>query len=136
MKSNVSVARELGYLKAKESTFISAKEANKLPDDKVMIICTGAQGEGNAVLMRLANGGHKTLEVHEGDTIMFSSSVVPGNERSVQNLRDALCRKGAKIIHYAMMDVHAGGHAPIEDLKMMLNLINQNSLYLLKVTIT
>jgi len=125
MKSNVSVARELGYLKAKESTFISAKEANKLPDDKVMIICTGAQGEGNAVLMRLANGGHKTLEVHEGDTIMFSSSVVPGNERSVQNLRDALCRKGAKIIHYAMMDVHAGGHAPIEDLKMMLNLINQ-----------
>ncbi len=123
MKSNVSVARELGYLKAKESTFISAKEANKLPDDKVMIICTGAQGEGNAVLMRLANGGHKTLEVHEGDTIMFSSSVVPGNERSVQNLRDALCRKGAKIIHYAMMDVHAGGHAPIEDLKMMLNLI-------------
>ena len=123
MKSNVAVAKALGYLKAKESTFISAKEANKLPDNRVMIICTGAQGEGNAVLMRLANGGHKTLEVHKGDTIIFSSSVVPGNERSVQNLRDALCRKGAKIIHYTMMDVHAGGHAPIEDLKMMLNLM-------------
>ena len=123
MKSNVLVARELGYLKAKKSTFISAKEANKLQDNKILIICTGAQGEGNAVLMRLANGGHKILEVHKGDTIIFSSSVVPGNEKSVQNLRDALCRKGAKIIHYNMMDVHAGGHAPIEDLKMMINLI-------------
>ena len=123
MKSNVLVARELGYLKAKKSTFISAKEANKLQDNKILIICTGAQGEGNAVLMRLANGGHKILEVHKGDTIIFSSSVVPGNEKSVQNLRDALCRKGAKIIHYNMMDVHAGGHAPIEDLKMMLNLM-------------
>jgi len=123
MKSNVLVARELGYLKAKKSTFISAKEANKLQDNKILIICTGAQGEGNAVLMRLANGGHKILEVHKGDTIIFSSSVVPGNEKSVQNLRDALCRKGAKIIHYTMMDVHAGGHAPIEDLKMMLNLM-------------
>jgi len=80
MKSNVSVARELGYLKAQKSTFVSAKEANKLPDNKILIICTGAQGEGNAVLMRLANGGHKTLEVHKGDTIIFSSSVVPGNE--------------------------------------------------------
>ena len=123
MKSNVSVARELGYLKAQKSTFISTKEANSLPDDKILILCTGAQGEGNAVLMRLANGEHKTLEVHKGDTIIFSSSVVPGNERSVQNLRDVLCHKGAKIIHYDMMDVHAGGHAPIEDLKMMLNLI-------------
>ena len=123
MKSNVLVARKLGYLKAKTSTFISAKEANKLPDNKVLIICTGAQGEGNAVLMRLANGEHKTLKINKGDTIIFSSSVVPGNERSVQNLRDALCHRGAKIIHYAMMDVHAGGHAPIEDLKMMLNLI-------------
>jgi len=123
MKSNVAVAQGLGYLKAQKSTFISAKEANSLPDNKVLILCTGAQGEGNAVLMRLANGGHKTLEVHKGDTIIFSSSVVPGNERTVQNLRDALCRKGAKIIHYAMMDVHAGGHAPVEDLKIMLNLI-------------
>jgi len=123
-------------LRRKKALLFQQKKQTNFQMYKVMIICTGAQGEGNAVLMRLANGGHKTLEVHEGDTIMFSSSVVPGNERSVQNLRDALCRKGAKIIHYAMMDVHAGGHAPIEDLKMMLNLINQNSLYLLKVTIT
>jgi len=123
MKTNVAIARELGYLKIKKGTIISPKEANKLPDNRIVIICTGAQGEGNAVLMRLATGEHKTLEIHNGDTIIFSSSVVPGNEQTVQNLRDALYRKGAKVIHYAMMDVHTGGHAPIEDLKMMINLV-------------
>lgn len=123
MKANVAIARELGYLKAKKYTLISPKQANDLPDNKVLILCTGAQGEGNAVLMRLATGEHRLLKIHSGDTVIFSSSVVPGNERTVQNLRDALCRKGSKVIHYEMMDVHAGGHAPIEDLKMMLNLI-------------
>lgn len=123
MKTNVAVAKELGYLKVKPDTLISAKEATKLPDDRVLIICTGAQGEGNAVLMRLATGEHRFLQIQSNDTVIFSSSVVPGNERTVQSLRDALCRKGAKVIHYAMMDVHAGGHAPVEDLKMMINLI-------------
>ena len=123
MKANVSVAKELGYLKVKKDTLISPQEANRLPDNKVLILCTGAQGEGNAVLMRLATGEHRFLKIHPNDTIIFSSSVVPGNERTIQNLRDALWRKGAKVIHYKMMDVHAGGHAPIEDLKMMLNLI-------------
>ncbi len=123
MKSNVAIAKELGYLKINKYTLISPKQANDLPDNKVMIICTGAQGEDNAVLMRLATGEHRSLKIHPKDTVIFSSSVVPGNERSVQNLRDALYRKGAKVIHYEMMDVHAGGHAPIEDLKMMINLI-------------
>jgi len=123
MKANVAIARELGYLKVKKYTLINPKQANELPDDKVLILCTGAQGEGNAVLMRLATGEHRLLKIHPGDTVIFSSSVVPGNERTVQNLRDTLCRKGTKVIHYEMMDVHAGGHAPIEDLKIMINLI-------------
>jgi ribonuclease J len=123
MKANVAIAKELGYLKTKKYTLISPKQANALPDNKVLILCTGAQGEGNAVLMRLATGEHRSLEIHPKDTVIFSSSVVPGNERSVQNLRDALYHKGAKVIHYEMMDVHAGGHAPSEDLKMMLNLV-------------
>jgi len=123
MKANVAIAKELGYLKTEKHTLISPKQANALPDNKVLILCTGAQGEGNAVLMRLATGEHRSLEIHPKDTVIFSSSVVPGNERSVQNLRDALYRKGAKVIHYEMMDVHAGGHAPSEDLKMMLNLV-------------
>jgi len=123
MKANVSIARELGYLKVNKYTLITPKQANDLPDNKVLILCTGAQGEGNAVLMRLATGEHRFLKIHPKDTIIFSSSVVPGNERTIQNLRDALYRKGAKVIHYEMMDVHAGGHAPSEDLKMMINLI-------------
>lgn len=122
MKANIAIAQEMGYLKIKKGTLISVKEASRLADHKVLIICTGAQGEDNAVLMRLANDQHKHLEISPNDTIIFSSSVVPGNERSVQNLRDILCRKGAKVIHYEMMDIHAGGHAHIEDLKMMLNL--------------
>jgi ribonuclease J len=123
MKTNVEIARKLGYLKIKRHTLISPKQANELSDNKVVVLCTGAQGEGNAVLMRLATGEHRFLKIHPGDTVVFSSSVVPGNERTVQNLRDVLCRKGVKVIHYEMMDVHAGGHAPIEDLKIMLNLI-------------
>ncbi|MFH0907105.1 MAG: ribonuclease J [bacterium] len=123
MKANVAIATELGYLKIQKHTLISSKQANALPDNKVLIICTGAQGEGNAVLMRLATGEHRQLKLHPGDSIIFSSSVVPGNERTVQSLRDTLCRKGAKIIHYEMLDVHTGGHAPIEDLKMMINLV-------------
>ncbi len=123
MKANVAIARQLGYLKIKKYTLISPKQANQLPDNKVVILCTGAQGEGNAVLMRLATDEHRFLKIHPKDTVIFSSSVVPGNERTVQNLRDVLCRKGNKVINYEMMDVHAGGHAPIEDLKMMINLV-------------
>lgn len=122
MKTNVAIAREMGYLKVKKGTLISAKESNKLPDEKVLVLCTGAQGEDNAVLMRLANDQHKHLEIYPEDTILFSSSVVPGNERSVHNLRDVLCRKGARIIHYEMMDIHAGGHGRTDDLKKMIEL--------------
>ncbi len=119
MKTNVAIARELGYLKVKKHTLITTKQTNELPDNKVIIICTGAQGEGNAVLMRLATDEHRVLRIHPGDTVIFSSSVVPGNERAVQGLRDALYRRDAKVIHYEMMDIHAGGHAPSEDLKTM-----------------
>lgn len=123
MKANVEIAKELGYLKIKKGTLIKPQDANDLPDNQVLILCTGAQGEDNAVLMRLANDQHKSLKMQAGDTVIFSSSVVPGNERSVQNLRDVICRKGARVIHYNMMDVHAGGHAPSEDLKILHNLL-------------
>lgn len=140
MRTNVEIAKELGYLKVKKGTLIKPQEANDLPDKEVLILCTGAQGEGNAVLMRLANDQHKFLKMHPTDTIIFSSSVVPGNERSVQNLRDVLCRKGAKVVHYKMMDVHAGGHAPSEDLKIIHNLLKpkyfmpiEGNYYMLKI---
>jgi ribonuclease J len=131
MKTNVEIARALGYLEVKKNTLIPINEVNDHPDNKVTIICTGAQGEGNAVLMRIVNGEHRFVKVHKNDTVIFSSSVVPGNERTVQGLKDGLYRRGAKVIHSTMLDVHAGGHARQEDLKMMINL--QRPKYLVPV---
>ncbi len=119
MKSNVAISQELGYMKIQKGTLIDIKQALKMPDDKVVIICTGAQGEDRAILMRIANGEHSMLRIEPGDTVVFSSSVIPGNERSVQRLKDTLYREGAEVVHYQMMDVHAGGHARQEDLKYM-----------------
>ncbi|PWB38898.1 MAG: ribonuclease J [Parcubacteria group bacterium] len=123
MKRNVELAQTLGYMKVRRGTLITLKDMRHYPDNKIIILCTGAQGEDNAVLMRIANREHKTLKVEKGDTIVFSSSVIPGNERSVQRLKDNLYRLGAEVIHYKMMDVHAGGHAKQEDLFDMIKMI-------------
>ncbi len=124
MKSNIEIAKELGYIKFHPKTIIDIKNVDNFPPNKVMIICTGAQGEKNASLMRIANGEHRSVRLMAGDTVVFSSSVIPGNERTVQRLKDTLFRKGAEVIHYQMMDVHAGGHAKADDVKLMIRLIN------------
>ncbi|MDD5342532.1 MAG: ribonuclease J [Patescibacteria group bacterium] len=124
MKTNVEIAQQLGYMKIKPGTLIGFEDMRRFPSQKLVILCTGAQGEGRAVLMRLANREHKRARIEKGDTIIFSSSVVPGNERSVQRLVDTLYREGAEVINYKMMDIHAGGHAKQEDLKLMLKLVN------------
>ena len=123
MKSNVEIAQKLGYLKIEKGTIIPSKKAADYPPQKIIVLCTGAQGEGNAVLMRIVNKEHKYIRVQKGDAIIFSSSVVPGNERSVQNLKDIFWRQGARVYHYKMMGIHAGGHAYEEELKIMINLI-------------
>ena len=123
MKDNIEIAHGLGYLKVKPHTFIEESEMKHISDEKIVVICTGAQGEKNAVLMRIANNEHRFLHIKKGDTIVFSSSVIPGNERTVQHLKDTLVKQGAKVIHYQMMDVHAGGHAKQEDLKLMMRLV-------------
>ncbi len=123
MRINVEIAKELGYLKAQKGTLIKAKQINDYPLHKTVLVGTGAQGEGNAVLMRIANQEHKHVQIQKDDAIVFSSSVVPGNERSVQSLKDLLWRQGARVYHYQMLDIHAGGHGQAEDLKMMINLI-------------
>lgn len=124
MKSNVAIAQALGYMKVQKHTLVDTKQALKLPDEEVVIICTGAQGEDRAVLMRIANGEHQMIQIEPGDTVVFSSSVIPGNERSVQRLKDTLYREGAEVVHYQMLDVHAGGHAKQEDLKLMHKMVN------------
>ena len=123
MRTNIEIANKLGYLKIRKGTLIKPEQMKNYPDDKVALMCTGAQGEGRAVLMRIVNREHKCVQIKKADTVIFSSSVVPGNERTVQNLKDQLYRQGASVVHYKMMDVHVGGHAQIEDLKMMINLI-------------
>ncbi len=124
LKSNMEIAKELGYIKVNPKTIVDIKNIEQYPLEKVVIICTGAQGEKNAALMRIANGEHRSVRLTKGDTVIFSSSVIPGNERTVQRLKDTLFRKGAEVIHYQMMDVHAGGHAKADDVKLMLRLLN------------
>lgn len=123
MKTNVEIAKRLGYMKFKKTTVISTRQMRDYPSNRIVILCTGAQGEENAVLMRIANREHRTLKVEKGDTVVFSSSVVPGNERAVQRLTDSLYREGADVINYTMVDIHAGGHAKQEDLKFAIRLV-------------
>jgi ribonuclease J len=124
MNDNIEIAHELGYLKFNPKIILqNDNEFRRLSDDKVVVLGTGAQGESNAFLMRVVNGEHRTVFLKEGDTVIFSSSVIPGNERTIQNLMDMVVRQGAKVIHYEMMDVHAGGHAKEEDLKLMMRLV-------------
>lgn len=123
MNDNVEVAHQIGYLKFNPATLIEDKDLRRYPDNKIIIIGTGAQGEGSAFLSRVVNKEHRVVELKEGDTVIFSSSVIPGNERSIQNLKDMIVRQRAKVIHYQMMDIHAGGHAKQEDLKLMMRLL-------------
>ncbi len=123
MISNVEVAHEIGYLKFNPKLLLSEEEFKRTPDKELLIIGTGAQGETNAFLARVVNGNHRTISLQENDTVIFSSSAIPGNERSVQQLMDLIVRQGASIINYRMLDIHAGGHGKEEDLKLMLRLM-------------
>lgn len=123
MKTNVEIAKEIGFLTYKKETLISSEESNKLPPGKVLVLCTGAQGEDNAVLMRIINKEHRSLEIQAGDVVIFSSSVIPGNEASVQVVKDQIYKQGAEVYHYKMMDIHSGGHGQRDDLQHMIDLM-------------
>jgi ribonuclease J len=117
MKTNVEVAKLANMLKVKPETLISLEEMSKYPDNKVVILATGAQGEEFAALGRIANKVHKHIRLTKRDTILMSSSIVPGNERAVQNLKDKLSRQGAHLIHYRTSDIHSSGHANHDELQ-------------------
>jgi ribonuclease J len=123
MNNYIEVAHEYGFMNYNAGTIIEEHEARNVPKDKLIIMCTGSQGEKNAVLMRAANREHRFLQFEPGDNIVFSSSVIPGNERSVDMLKDALVKQGCRVFHYQNMDIHAGGHAKQEDLKLMMRLL-------------
>ena len=123
MKTNVEIAKNLGYIKAKRETFINSKGIENYSPSQITILGTGAQGEAEAVLMRIATKEHPFIKIKKGDTVIFSSSVIPGNERTVQIMKDEILRQGAKVFHYKMMDIHAGGHAKSEELKEMIKIM-------------
>lgn len=123
MKDNVQIVQELGYIKAKKGTMIPLEEIHKYRDNEILIISTGTQGEPRAGLMRIANGEHRIVKFKITDTVIFSSSVVPGNERSVQTLQDNISRQVDEVYTSKLLDIHSGGHAREEDLSLVIKLI-------------
>ena len=123
MKMSVEIAKKLGYVKAGKGTIIPINKINDYPDRKIIVLCTGAQGEENAALPRIVNGDHKFIKIKKSDTIIFSSSVVPGNERTVQRLKDNLYRLSDNVIHSDIMDVHTSGHSNIKDIQEIIRQI-------------
>lgn len=126
MKMNIEIAKELGYIKAHKETIISVSQVNEFPANRIIVICTGAQGEGNAVLSRIITDNHRFIKIQKNDTIIFSSSVIPGNERTIQRLKDNLYRKCDNVIHNDIMDVHTSGHCNAFDIKDILKQIKPN----------
>ncbi len=110
IKTNLEIAQKIGLVKIDKSTIISAQEIGDYPPDKIVVLATGAQGEEFAALMRIATKQHKNITLTERDTIVLSSSVIPGNELSVQKLKDNLYHNKVTLIHYRSSDVHSGGH--------------------------
>ena len=122
MLTNTRVARELGYLNVDEHDLVDAFDINGLPEDKIVVMCTGSQGEPLSALSRMANGEHKTLSIHEGDTVIISATPVPGNEKAVQQVVNSLAKLGCDVYDKSRALVHVSGHASQEELKLMLAL--------------
>ncbi|WP_270575340.1 ribonuclease J [Candidatus Collinsella stercoripullorum] len=120
MLTNTRVARELGYLQIPEEDIIDAYEIDNLPEDQIVVMCTGSQGEPLSALSRMANGEHKTLSMHEGDTVIISATPIPGNEKGVQQVVNSLAKIGCDVYDKNRTLVHVSGHGSQEELKLML----------------
>jgi ribonuclease J len=123
MLINVRIARELGYLDFNSEEEISLHELPRYLDSQVLLLTTGSQGEPQSALTRMAFDDHKKLKVKPGDTIVLSSKFIPGNERTIQNIINHLYRLGAEVIYEQVRDIHVSGHAYIEELKSMINVV-------------
>lgn len=121
--SNTQIAIDLGYLRVPRDILYKLDAIKSLPDNEVVIITTGSQGEPMSVLSRIAVGEHKQIQIKEGDTVVLSAKVIPGNERAIGRIINRLFRFGANVIHEKVSEIHVSGHASKEELKLMLNMI-------------
>jgi len=122
MRKNFNIASNLGIAEAPPGLFIQPREIEDFPDEKVIVISTGSQGEPLSALRRMANNDHRDVELHSGDTVVFSATPVPGNERAVNETIDRIYEIGATVVTAKEAPIHASGHGWQEELKLMLNL--------------
>jgi ribonuclease J len=122
MRKNVNIGRMLGHIDVPEGMLVGPKEIEDFPDEKLVVISTGSQGEPLSALRRMAHGDHPQVELHDGDTVIFSATPIPGNERAVNETINRIFKLGADVITTADAPIHASGHAYAEELKLMINL--------------
>ena len=123
MRKNVNIGRSLGHIEVPEGILIQPQEVEDWPDHKVVVVSTGSQGEPLSALRRMAHNDHRMIKLHEGDTVVFSATPIPGNERAVNETIDRLYHIGCNVITPRDAPIHASGHGYVEELKLMLNLV-------------
>ncbi len=123
MRKNVNIGRTLGHIEVPEGMLVGPREIDDFPDERMVIVSTGSQGEPLSALRRMAYRDHPQVELHEGDTVVFSATPIPGNERAVNETIDRLYQIGCEVITPRDAPVHASGHGYAEEVKLMLNLV-------------